>query len=109
MERDSAIGRFGDLASGRASRAEDGPEIESPNRPITQSPWLRSPSGLWLQLRDGLAGCLTTLRQVSGMPDYHEYVQHLRLRHPGWPIPGEREYFDQYLQARYGDGPTRCC
>lgn len=43
------------------------------------------------------------------MPDYQEYIRHLRLMHPAWPIPSEREYFDQYLQARYGDGPTRCC
>ena len=43
------------------------------------------------------------------MPDYQTYLAHLRLRHPDWPIPSEREYFELYLQARYGDGPTRCC
>jgi len=71
--------------------------------------WDRSASGLWIQVRDRLAGCLTTLRQVSGMPDYREYVRHLRLMHPAWPIPSEQEYFELYLQSRYGDGPTRCC
>lgn len=65
--------------------------------------------GLWRRVRARLAGCLTTLRQVSGMPDYPAYVRHLRRRHPARPIPSEREYFDLYLRSRYGDGPTRCC
>ncbi len=76
---------------------------------VGESPWRRSPSGLWLALRDRLGGCLTTLRQISGMPDYEAYVRHLRLMHPAWPVPSEREYFDLYLTSRYGDGPTRCC
>ena len=49
------------------------------------------------------------LRRVAGMPDYGKYVEHLRRRHPGCPVPTEREYFEQYVAARYGDGPTRCC
>jgi len=78
-------------------------------RPAGGPAWSLSPAGLWLEVRERLGACLTTLRQVSGMPDYQEYVRHLRLRHPAWPIPSEREYFDLYLNARYGDGPTRCC
>jgi uncharacterized short protein YbdD (DUF466 family) len=43
------------------------------------------------------------------MPDYAEYLRHLQQRHPDWPLPTEREFFDLYLRSRYGDGPTRCC
>lgn len=52
---------------------------------------------------------LSMVRRVFGMPDYEAYLQHLRTCHPGHPLPTEREYFAQYVQARYGDGPTRCC
>ena len=30
-------------------------------------------------------------------------------RHPDRPIPTEREFYDEYVRTRYGDGPTRCC
>ena len=49
------------------------------------------------------------LRRIAGMPDYGAYVEHLRRRHPERTPPTEREYFEQYVAARYGDGPTRCC
>ena len=57
---------------------------------VGESPWRRSPSGLWLALRDRLGGCLTTLRQISGMPDYEAYVAWVRFlgedeRHPAPP------------------------
>ena len=30
--------------------------------------------------------------------------------HAAYPLGGdEREYFEQYVATRYGDGPTRCC
>ena len=71
--------------------------------------WARSASGLWLDLRDKALACLSTIKRVTGMPDYQAYLAHLRLMHPDWPVPSEREYFALYLDARYGDGPTRCC
>ncbi|MGH2668615.1 MAG: CstA-like transporter-associated (seleno)protein [Gemmatimonadales bacterium] len=43
------------------------------------------------------------------MPDYAAYCRHLRERHPDRVLPTEREFFDQFVRARYGDGPTRCC
>jgi uncharacterized short protein YbdD (DUF466 family) len=43
------------------------------------------------------------------MPDYDAHVAHLRRCHPDRALPTRREYFEQYLLARYGDGPTRCC
>ena len=52
---------------------------------------------------------LELIRRVAGMPNYAGYVDHLRRCHPDRPIPSEREFFADYLAARYGDGPTRCC
>ena len=49
------------------------------------------------------------LRRVVGMPDYETYVAHLVQKHPGCAVPSEREFFDQYVTARYSGGPTRCC
>ena len=60
-------------------------------------------------MRDSLAGILRLIRRVTGMPDYTAYVEHVRCCHPGQPIPTEREFYESYLQSRYGDGPTRCC
>jgi uncharacterized short protein YbdD (DUF466 family) len=49
------------------------------------------------------------IRQVSGMPDYDSYVEQQRRCHPDRPLLGEREFFAEYLRARYADGPNRCC
>ena len=52
---------------------------------------------------------LRTMRRVAGMPDYAAHVEHLRHCHPGQPIPTERKFYQDYVRARYEDGPTRCC
>jgi uncharacterized short protein YbdD (DUF466 family) len=59
--------------------------------------------------RASLVHFLGILRRVAGMPDYAAHLEHLRRRHPDRPAPSEREFFEQYLRTRYGDGPTRCC
>jgi uncharacterized short protein YbdD (DUF466 family) len=56
-----------------------------------------------------LSRLLGAVRAVAGMPDYDAYLRHLRRCHPGMRAPSEREYYAEYLRARYGDGPTRCC
>lgn len=43
------------------------------------------------------------------MPDYERHIQHLREFHPEKLIPTERQFFEDFVRARYGDGPTRCC
>jgi uncharacterized short protein YbdD (DUF466 family) len=50
-----------------------------------------------------------TIRRISGMPDYAAHVEHLRRCHPERAVPSEGEFFEEYLRARYADGPTRCC
>ena len=62
---------------------------------------------MWVRWSIARAGEI--LRQIAGMPDYGAYVDHLRRCHPERLVPTEREYFEQYVAARYGDGPTRCC
>ena len=52
---------------------------------------------------------LSFLRHIAGMPDYAAYTEHIRRCHPGRPIPTKRQFFEEFVQARYGDGPTRCC
>jgi uncharacterized short protein YbdD (DUF466 family) len=52
---------------------------------------------------------LRVVRRVSGMPDYAAYVEHARRCHPEQPLPTEREYYEEYVRARYEGGPTRCC
>jgi uncharacterized short protein YbdD (DUF466 family) len=52
---------------------------------------------------------LRVVRRVAGMPDYAAHVEHLRQSHPERPIPSRRQFYDDYLRARYADGPTRCC
>jgi uncharacterized short protein YbdD (DUF466 family) len=51
----------------------------------------------------------TFLRSLAGMPDYERHVEHLSRCHPEIPIPSERAYYEEFVRARYGDGPTRCC
>jgi len=52
---------------------------------------------------------MSAVRRVAGMPDYGAHVEHLRRCHPGQPVPTERQFYDEFTRARYGDGPTRCC
>lgn len=52
---------------------------------------------------------LTFLRRVFGMPDYQGYLEHLRRSHPDRQAPTEREFYEEFVRCRYGDGATRCC
>jgi uncharacterized short protein YbdD (DUF466 family) len=89
-------------AEGQTGGRPDGPAVPQP------SEW-EFRGGLWVRVQERLRACLTDFRRIVGMPDYPEYVRHLRLVHPAWPIPSEREFFELYMQTRYGDGPARCC
>jgi uncharacterized short protein YbdD (DUF466 family) len=52
---------------------------------------------------------LRVIRRISGMPDYVAYVEHAKRCHPERAVVSEREFYEEYLRARYEDGPTRCC
>lgn len=51
---------------------------------------------------------LQIVRRLMGMPDYAGYLRHLRSCHPERPVPSEREFFREWLEARY-NGVSRCC
>jgi uncharacterized short protein YbdD (DUF466 family) len=59
--------------------------------------------------RAGLEQMLRVVRRVSWMPDYAAHVEHLARCHPDRTVPSPEEFFQAYVRARYGDGPTRCC
>lgn len=56
-----------------------------------------------------LGRLLVALRRIAGMPDYASYVEHLRRCHPALPEPSERQFYEDFIRARYEEGPTRCC
>jgi uncharacterized short protein YbdD (DUF466 family) len=69
----------------------------------------RSGAAEWRRGRAALEWLLSVIQQVSGMPDYKAYVDHVCKHHPGAPVLTEPEYYAEYLQRRYEDGPSRCC
>jgi uncharacterized short protein YbdD (DUF466 family) len=52
---------------------------------------------------------LQVVRRIAGMPDYPAHVAHLRRCHPERAVPTAREFYEEFVRARYEDGPTRCC
>jgi uncharacterized short protein YbdD (DUF466 family) len=54
-------------------------------------------------------GLLSAVRRIAGMPDYAAHVEHLRRCHPERAVPTEREFYEAFVEARYAEGPTRCC
>ena len=58
-------------------------------------------------MRDFFQKLRRVLKQIVGMPDYERYREHA-MSH-GCALLSEREYYDQYLATRYGNGGSRCC
>lgn len=49
------------------------------------------------------------IRRVAGMPDYEGYLAHQRVKHPADPVLTEREFYDRFVESRYGGAGSRCC
>lgn len=60
-------------------------------------------------MRARLEQVLGVIRRVAGMPDYDAHVEHLRRCHPDRPVPSAREFYEEFVRARYEGGATRCC
>jgi uncharacterized short protein YbdD (DUF466 family) len=56
-----------------------------------------------------LAKLFDAIRRIAGMPDYEAYLAHVRRCHPEAQPMTERQFYQEFVRARYGDGPTRCC
>jgi len=56
-----------------------------------------------------LARWLQVARRMAGMPDYAAYLEHRERHHPGEPPLSERDFYTDFVTARYADSPTRCC
>jgi len=50
-----------------------------------------------------------TARLAIGVPDYDNYVAHMRAHHPGAQVMSYVEFFNERQQRRYGNGRTGCC
>ena len=52
-----------------------------------------------------------TARLMVGLPDYENYLAHMRSRHPDRPAMGREEFFRNRQEARYGGKGRvgRCC
>lgn len=50
-----------------------------------------------------------TARLAIGIPDYDNYVDHIRRHHPGREPMGRDAFFHDRMLARYGKGRSRCC
>lgn len=48
-------------------------------------------------------------RLAIGIPDYDNYVDHVRRHHPEREPMGRDVFFHERMQARYGKGRSRCC
>ena len=50
-----------------------------------------------------------TARLAIGVPDYDNYLAHMRAHHPHTQAMSYAEFFDERQQKRYGNGRTGCC
>ena len=48
-------------------------------------------------------------RLCCGVPDYENYVRHLRREHPERPVPDYATFFRERQDARYRGKNSRCC
>ena len=47
-------------------------------------------------------------RMLIGIPDYDNYVQHMKDNHPDKPVMTYNEFFRERQEARYGGGDGKC-
>lgn len=51
-------------------------------------------------------------KMLIGIPDYDNYVEHMKTNHPDKPYMTYTEFFRERQEARYGgsgEGGVRCC
>ncbi len=77
------------------------------------SRWMPSPAevGAWSlrMLVRWWRTSVQTARLAIGIPDYDNYVEHVRRQHPDKAPMTREEFFRERMDARYGKGRSRCC
>lgn len=48
-------------------------------------------------------------KMLIGIPDYDNYVDHMKTNHPDKPYMTYNEFFRERQEARYGSGGSSCC
>ena len=48
-------------------------------------------------------------KMLIGIPDYDNYVEHMKTNHPEKPYMTYEEFFRERQEARYGSGGSSCC
>jgi len=62
-----------------------------------------------LSLRAWWRLAVSAARLAVGVPDYDNYVAHMRRHHPQQEPLCYEEFFAERLRARYTKGRSRCC
>nr|WP_228760401.1 CstA-like transporter-associated (seleno)protein [Lysobacter niastensis] len=63
----------------------------------------------WTLLARWWRASAQTARLAIGIPDYDNYLEHMRRSHPGRSAMTREEFFHERMAARYGKGRSRCC
>jgi uncharacterized short protein YbdD (DUF466 family) len=50
-----------------------------------------------------------TARLMVGLPDYDNYVAHMKMQHPDCTVMSREEFFRDRQNARYEGKVGRCC
>ena len=66
-------------------------------------------SGWRTKLGDFWRAAVNAARLAIGVPDYDNYVAHMRTHHPDAHVMSYAEFFNERQQKRYGNGRTGCC
>ena len=88
-------------------------------KPVTVGPDRCAPPGFFY-LEPSMFGNLgeakkylgQAAKMLIGIPDYDNYVEHMKTNHPDKPYMTYTEFFRERQEARYGgsgEGGVRCC
>ncbi|MBS0466188.1 MAG: YbdD/YjiX family protein [Proteobacteria bacterium] len=72
-------------------------------------PGLAALSQLAHAAQEGGSYLARAARMMVGVPDYGQYVAHMRRTHPEDEPLSYEEFFKNRMQARYGGGRPGCC
>ena len=61
------------------------------------------------KLRTFGRGVRAAYHQVFGIPDYDEYLEHMKREHPDRPLMSRREFFAVSLERKYARKGPQCC